>query len=311
MQAQEVATLIDMPVIPAMTTEAERSLFYRLALDAAPEGAVIELGAWLGASSAWIAAAMRDSGTGSKAHIYDRFLSKPGHASKVRNWLDSHAPDAPMPMGDCFDQFRANLGPLMDHVEAHQGEIDAIKWTGGPISLIVNDAPKRIPQISTMLTTFGPSLRPGAVMAWQDFCHFPSYEIAACLYRLRDHFEFVEAAVPGTTLAFRVVKPWTREQVSRDALSLDRWKLSDVQRAWTHWLEEGVPTEKASLFRCGAAMFLCDIGMAGDGSTVLKQILSEDAQAVVPKWIYLYRNRADFVKRYAGLFDVLKKQSLL
>jgi hypothetical protein len=40
-------------------------------------------------------------------------------------------------------------------------------------------------------------------MAWQDFCHFPSYEIPACLYRLRDHLEFVEAVVPGTTLVFR------------------------------------------------------------------------------------------------------------
>ena len=54
MQAQ--LDLTKMPVIPAMTTEEERMLYYRLAKEGAPLGAVVEMGAWLGASSAFIAA---------------------------------------------------------------------------------------------------------------------------------------------------------------------------------------------------------------------------------------------------------------
>ena len=57
-------------------------------------------------------------------------------------------------------------------------------------------------------------------MAWQDFCHFPSYPIPACLYRLRQHIEFVEAVTPGSTLVFRVTSQWDADEVSPAALAL-------------------------------------------------------------------------------------------
>ncbi len=302
MQAQ--AELNDMPVIPAMTTDAERECYYRLAKDAAHDGAVVELGAWLGASSAYIAAAMRDSGTGKKAHVFDRFHSKPGHIDKVRAFYAERGVDK-APVGPCLDQFRCNLGPLMDNAEVHQGEIAKIDWVGGPISLLVTDAPKRVPEISAVLTRLRDVLVPGTVMAWQDFCHFPSYEIAACLYRLRDHLEFVEAVVPGTTLVFRVKSQWRRSEVSRDALALDRWTPGEVAAAWRYWLDGFVPAEKRALFRCGAAMFMCDIGHPAEGADVLAAVLETDAEAVLPKWRYLREKRPDFVKRYAALFAAI------
>lgn len=308
----------DMPQIPAMTTPEERALFYRLALDAAGKGAVVELGAWLGASSAWIAAAMRDSGAGAKAHVYDRFLSKPGHADKVKAWYagnlpEGAAPESAMPMGDCLPAFHANLGPLIEHVVPHQGEIDAIEWTGGPIALLINDAPKRVPQISRMLTTFRTALQPGAIMVWQDFCHFPSYEIPACLWRLRDYLEFVEAAVPGTTLAFRVTQEIPAEAVTIEALSLRRWSPYDMAGAWSRMLATMIPVEKASLFACGRAMFLCDIGQRNAAVKALSIVLADydGDEAVIAKWRYLHKGRPDFRKRYKPLFDLLAERGLL
>lgn len=302
MQAQDSAPLSDMPVIPAMTTDAERECYYRLARDGAARGAVVELGAWLGASSAYIAAAMRDSGTGAKAHVYDRFLSKPGHIDKVKAFYAQRGIEE-APVGPCLEQFRANLGPLADHVETHQGEIARMSWRDGPISVLITDAPKRVPEISAVLTELRRALRPGAIMAWQDFCHFPSYEIPACLYRLRDHLEFVEAVVPGTTLVFRVTSQWTADEVSREALSLSNWDYVEVQSAWSYWLED-IPAEKEWLFRCGAAMFLCDIGEPERGAEVLADVLSVGDAAVIAKWRYLAEKRPDFRKRYAPLFKL-------
>src|SRR5690606_34032410 len=63
------------PAIPAMTTDAERHRYYELAKAAAGKGAIIELGAWLGASTAYIAAGIRDSGVPAKVHVYDKFQS--------------------------------------------------------------------------------------------------------------------------------------------------------------------------------------------------------------------------------------------
>jgi len=299
-----------MPTIPAMTTEEERQLYYRLARDGAAHGAVVEIGAWLGASSAFIAAGVRDSGIDTKAHVYDRFVSKPGHAAKVKAWYANHAADSAIPMGACLEQFRDNLGPLIEFVEPHQCEIEAMRWDGGPISVLITDAPKRVPQISHVLTALRDALQPGAVMAWQDFCHFPSYEIPACLYRLRDHIEFVEAVVPGTTLAFRVVKPWDAEMVSPAALAVKSWQPEDISDAWGFW-HDVVPTEKGALFECGATMFLCDIGWPDLAVLALDRILLNLADQVAPKWRYLHRERPSLVKRYRPLFELLHRKGLL
>lgn len=287
--------------IPAMTTDAERALYYRLAKDAG-EGAIVEFGAWLGASTASIAAGVRDSGAARKVQVYDKFVSKPGHARKVEAFYDKHG--GAIPIGPSLQQFEANLGPLLEYVDVHQGQIEDIAWRGGPIAVLITDAPKRVPQISPVLTALRNDLLPGSIMAWQDFCHFPSYEIPACLYRLREHIEFVEAVVPGTTLVFRVKSQWSAAEVSLKALSLDRWSPDEIAAAWGYWAEF-VPVEKAPLFQCGAAMFLCDIGYPREAAALLRPVM--DDPAVAKKWDYLRRNRPDFVVRYISLFNLMAK----
>jgi hypothetical protein len=294
--------------IPAMTTDAERECYYRLAKEGAGKGAIVELGAWMGASTAYIAAGVRDSGVPAKVQVYDKFQSKPGHIRKVKEFYSKRGIDR-APVGPCLATFRDNLGSLMAHVQPHQGMIEKIKWNGDPISVLITDAPKRVPQISAVLTEFRKALQPGSIMAWQDFCHFPSYEIPACLYRIRDHIEFVEAVVPGTTLVFRVKSQWTKEEVSLEALALSKWDANDIRLAWSYWLNL-VPSEKASLFRCGAAMFLCDIGFRDEAVDVLAATYQVNADAIVKKWRYLREARPDFLTRYAPLFAYLEKQGV-
>lgn len=295
-------TLIDTGrPIPAMTTDAERGLYYRLAKNAG-EGAIVEFGAWLGASTAYIAAGVRDSGADRKVQVYDKFQSKPGHAHKVEAFYDQHG--GVIPIGPSLDQFRANLGPLLDHIDIHKGQIEDLSWDDGDIAVLITDAPKRVPQISPVLTKLRDALKPGAIMAWQDFCHFPSYEIPACLYRLRHHIEFVEAVVPGTTLVFRVKSQWNAPEVSLKALALSRWTPAEIGEAWDYWAKF-VPEEKAPLFQCGAAMFLCDIGYPREAADRLMPVMSDGA--VAKKWAYLRKNRSDFVVRYAPLFDLMRQ----
>jgi hypothetical protein len=292
-----------------MTTDAERECYYRLAKAAAPSGAVVELGAWMGASTAYIAAGVRDSGAPTKAHVYDQFISKAGHIGKVKAFYDKQGIDA-VPVGPSLEAFKANLGPLLSYVEPHQGKIEAMRWTGGPISLLVTDAPKRVPAISSVLTKLRDALQPGAVMAWQDFCHFPSYEIAACLYRLRDHFEFREAVYPGSTLVFTVKSVWDRQEVAMSRLDIGTWTPAEIAEAWDYWLDR-VDERKADIFRCGRAMFLCDIGEPEIAVEALAEIIQRRDKAVVKKWAYLRERRADFVTRYAPLFAYLEGQGAL
>lgn len=302
--------------IPAMTTDAERECYYRLTREAlvpSPasdgsaedrQGSIVELGAWLGASTAYIAAAIRDSGGDTKVHVFDKFQSKAGHERKVQAFYKKQGTTA-IPLGPSLEQFRSNLGELVRHVRIHKGLIEQMEWDDSPISLLITDAPKRVPAISAVLTRLRKAIRPGTIMAWQDFCHFPSYEIPACLYRLRDHLELVEAVVPGTTLVFRVKSQWTAEEVSLDALALNRWTPEDVCVAWLYWADGRVPPEKLDLFNCGAAMFMCDIGHPARAAALLGDIKAGAHADVAKKWAYLRENRPDFVKRYAPLFELM------
>ena len=292
-----------------MTTDAERECYYRLAKEAAGKGAIVEFGAWMGASTAYIAAGIRDSGVPAKAQVYDKFQSKPGHAAKVKAFYANRNLKEKIHLGPCEAEFQKNLGPLMQYVEPHPGLIEKQRWGGGPISLMVTDAPKRVPQIAAVLTNFRKGLQPGAVMAWQDFCHFPSYEIPACLYRLREHLEFVEAVVPGTTLVFRVKSQWTAEEVTPDALALAWWTPDEIDEAWLYW-GGVVPQEKAALFECGAAMFMCDTGRSEQAVTLLANVFAAHAGEIVKKWRYLREARPDFVTRYAPLFQYLERQGV-
>lgn len=302
-------SLTGVPPIPAMTTDAERECYYRLAKEAAGKGGIVELGAWMGASTAYIAAGIRDSGVQTKAHVYDQFISKPGHIGKVQAFYDKLGLDR-VPVGPSLEAFKSNLGPLLGCIEAHQGKIEQMQWGDEPIALLVTDAPKRVPAISAVLTKLRNALQPGAIMAWQDFCHFPSYEIPACLYRLRHHLEFVEAVVPGTTLVFRVKSQWNLAEVTPSALSLDRWTPEEISEAWTYW-EQFVPAEKIALFECGATMFLCDIGCSDFAVPALDLLYRRQAEAILPKWRYLWNERRDFRTRYKSLFDYLESQGAL
>lgn len=296
--------------IPAMTTDAERECYYRLTKEAAGNGAVIEFGAWLGASTAYMAAALRDGG-GGKVHTYDKFLSKKGHIYKVKEHY-AKRPNLDLskaPIGDAFEAFKNYLGPLFEYVEPHRGEIEDARWGDEPIALIVNDAPKRVPAISSMLTNFRGGIRPGTVMAWQDFCHFPSYEIPASLYRLRDHFEFREAVYPGSTLVFKVVGPWEADEVSRSALDVGTWTFDEVVDAWSYWLKFVRP-EKAAVFSCGAAMMLCDMELPDEAVMWLAGVHATGDRPTFKKWRYLREARPDFVIRYAPLFEYLERQGI-
>lgn len=293
--------------IPAMTTTAEREAYYRLARDLTVTGAVIEMGAWLGASTVYIAAGIKDSGASRTLHVYDRWAWDPSHTRKVKAWTKDHLgagyragpiPDA----NSMFATFGANLGPLIELVDVHRGEITNVLWRGGPIAMMVMDAPKRRKEISRVLTALGPSVQPGAKMAWQDFAHFPSYEIVACLHRLQDYLTFDEGIAPGTTAIFTVKRPWPASAVYEAAFSAASWSGEEIKSAWEAWTRR-LPAYQRPRFRCGAALFLCDIGHASAGRALLREILAECGAEVLPKWRYLREHRGNLASRYAPLFE--------
>ena len=62
------------------------------------------------------------------------------------------------------------LEPFAVPIEFHQGDIRTTSWSGGPISLYVDDASKRPKLFYHSLRTFGPSRIPGeTIVFFMDF----------------------------------------------------------------------------------------------------------------------------------------------
>jgi hypothetical protein len=284
--------------IPAMTTPAERLAYYELALEHAPRGEVVELGTWLGASTVFIAAGVRDSGALCKLQAYDRFVWQPIHEYKAGSALDK-------PM---LDQVRANLGPLCELVELHEGEILTQKWQRGrKIALLIADGPKRIREISRTLSEFGTRMIHGGAMAWQDFAYFPAYEIPACLDRLEraGKVTFERSVFPGTTAVFRTHGLEPRE-VSESRFSLQTWGVPEIRDTWERWRERLAPGMRPR-WMVGAALFMYDRGERKEATALFRSLVRAHPQEIRPKWDYLREKRSSFFTRYAGLAAVLNE----
>ncbi len=281
--------------IPAMTTGAERFVNYQLAKNAAGHGAICEIGTWLGAATAYIAAGIRDSGVTQKMHAYDRFRWEAIHEVKAGGPLQR-------PM---LEQFKLNLGPLMEFVEVHPGELKDSPWTGGPIALLVADGPKRTREISFTLQSF--AVMPEGHMAWQDFGYFPSYDLPAAFARLEaaGKVELVDFVHPGTTAVFKVLESWDVSDVSVIALGTKAWKPNEILRVWDGW-QQRIPEAARPRFMCGAALFLCDQGAKEQGKELFADLVSKHRADILPKWKYLRRQKSTFETQYAALHSVLQ-----
>jgi hypothetical protein len=278
--------------IPAMTTPAERMAYYELALKAAPTGTVVELGTWLGAATVFLAAGLRDAGVKSRLHAYDRF-----------QWQAIHDYKAGFPLPKkMYDQFRENLGPLAEYVQAHKGEILTQRWDGWPISLLIADGPKRVREIVQVLQVFGRSLIDGAHMAWQDFAYFPAYDIPACLDPLEraGQIALVDSVYPGTTAVFRI----TGKVNPKPIRPLADWTPVQIIDTWSRWRERLQPGMRPR-WMCGAAMFLCDRGASEQGAKLFASLLKEFHAEIAPKWQYLKDKRPTVAAKYGALVAVL------
>lgn len=189
-----------LPEVPAMTSAAERQYFYWLARDCfTGVGEVVELGSWLGGSSISLAAGLRDGGSKKRVTCVDRFT----WAGEVYDRKFATG----LRKGDDFEPlFRANTAFIAEHIQVLRAEIDGFVWNGGPIELLLVDAPKQREVVLSFMAGFGPHLIPGrGRIAFQDYLHAPSFALPAVLSEF-DELKLVDVVLPGCTVGFELTR---------------------------------------------------------------------------------------------------------
>jgi len=195
--------------VPTMLSPEERQLYLWLGRDGTAHadgtggrGAIVDLGCFLGGSTAHLAEGNRRAAHPVAIHAYDRFRVAPG--MKKRLLYDRGIPrfsgQDVLPLASGF------LAPWADRVTLHRGLIQRQTWTGGPIAVLVIDAAKTARVADAIARNFLPFVPPGGLIVQQDALHAPQPWILAQMGALAPWCRPVAHARP-TTLVWQVTRP--------------------------------------------------------------------------------------------------------
>ncbi|TCP58326.1 hypothetical protein EV663_1442 [Rhodovulum bhavnagarense] len=182
--------------VPTMLSDVEQSLYFWAARDWARGcGAIVDLGCFVGGSTARLAEGRRQAGHGARVHGFDRFTASAG----LKKRLFDPAGIPPFDGRDILPLARRLLDPWSPLISLHPGEIEDNGWPGGPIELLALDASKTTGAMDRMAAHFFPNLVPaGSLVIQQDYFHWRQPWIAVQMERLAEHFVPLAACAPST-----------------------------------------------------------------------------------------------------------------
>ncbi len=208
--------------VPTMLAEPEQR-FYTWATQhwMTGIGEVVDLGSFIGGSTARLALGHALAGHSGKVHAYDRFTADEG----VKRRTLYKQGIAPFEGNDIFGLSKDLLSPWADRITFHRGEIETQGWTGEPIEILCIDAFKKAVLADIMVKQFFPALVPGkSIIIHQDFLHHKNPWLAAQMINLRSAVTPV-AFVQHDTMVFLVEQPMRHDLLSAAELS----DLTDAQ----------------------------------------------------------------------------------
>jgi predicted O-methyltransferase YrrM len=139
----------------------EGYLLYRLARDGDGRGAIVEIGSWMGRSTAWLAAGSKAAGR-ERVHAVDVFDGGPmlKDLDIIRN------------EGTTYNRFAENLErlELFDHVEPVISDSSAAaqRWAAGPIRLLFIDGDHSYSAVRLDLDQWSRHVAPGGLVVLDD-----------------------------------------------------------------------------------------------------------------------------------------------
>jgi hypothetical protein len=232
--------------IPGMVSPAEMAFFRESAARyVGKEGAIVDLGCWLGSTSVALAQGLQSHGpqaSNRKERIlgFDRFVWE--------EWMPAHLPFGLYHPGESFlpEARRVVRDHGGDGVELIQADLTLYEWRDGPIKILLVDAMKNESIASQITASFYPSLVTGGLLIHQDFKHYYTSWIHVIQYRLRQYFRF-DGIVPGSgTVAFEVIAPIPGEAVA-GATDLAGIPDDEVDASFRHSLDLVGPGDSVNI----------------------------------------------------------------
>ncbi|MGC1676113.1 MAG: class I SAM-dependent methyltransferase [Candidatus Binataceae bacterium] len=208
----------------------ERKLLYQLArYTYTGEGAVVELGAFCGASTCCLAAGLKDNPRAAGRHVdsYDCFIANESYLVEfIRRQFGEV-----LELGQSFDPiFRRATAEFADRIQVHAGDLLGQSWPSGvPIEILFVDVAKTLALSGKVLTEFVAHLTPGkSFVIHQDFYHPTAFYLPVVMDFLMDHFTIIEAG-RDWSVVFRLETPIPQEKLQ--IASLYKFSFAQQQAA--------------------------------------------------------------------------------
>lgn len=215
--------------VPTMLSHEESLLYFWLTSQWATGcGAIVDLGCFVGGSTARFAAGHQDAGLTSQIHAYDKF----GVSQGLRDEVLYPAGATPFEGDTSLPAVREFLAPWAEHITLHKGNIQDIGWTGDPIEILAMDASKSTKTQDQMARDFYPALRAGqSIVIQQDFLHWRQPWIAAQMALMSEYFVPLAHAT-NDTIIFGCIKAVDDQALERAQTgAMDDHALSQAVRA--------------------------------------------------------------------------------
>ncbi|MBF6571008.1 MAG: class I SAM-dependent methyltransferase [Candidatus Binataceae bacterium] len=183
----------------------ERKLLYHLARNTySGEGAVVELGAFCGASTCCLAAGLRDNprAAGHHVHSYDSFIASEPY---LVEFIGAEF-GATIETGQSFAAiFRRATAQFADLIEVHAGDLLEQRWPAAmPIEILFVDVAKTLALSGKVLGEFFAHLIPGkSLVVHQDFYHPTAFYLPVVMDFLMDYFSIIETG-RDSSVVFRL-----------------------------------------------------------------------------------------------------------
>ncbi len=190
--------------VPSMLSPGERRFYLWLAEHwATGAGAIVDLGCYVGGSTAYLAEGLRRAGRAQPIHAYDRFRTS---EALKRDFLYPVG-IAPFSGEDIGALAAGLLAPWQPGIALHPGEIAEASWGGEPIEILAIDAAKTAADADAMAEIFFPHLIPGrSIVVQQDYLHWKAPWIPLQMEGMADCFAPL-AFCPRDTVAFLCTAP--------------------------------------------------------------------------------------------------------
>ncbi len=246
--------------IPSMISPQERRYLYWIANKYFQQiGEIVEVGTWLGGSTACLASGLIDRNSHQQLYCYDNYVWTKSYESKsggIR--LQEGADFQPI-----FHQFISNR---FHNVRSFKSSLSELEWLGNPIEVLFLDAPKNKSDMISSVKSFFPHLIPGvSTVIFQDFFYSPAYDISATIFKLGSSLELLHVVENSSTAAFRFASNFCIDYDDLDYSSIPVPVLVDKYSETISVL----PPASGDFLSISLAMLLSDLGNQDEAIDVL------------------------------------------